>query len=279
MMHIQRPLPISSRGDFSVIHELRCIQLNKEHVPCTNEINLYQGINCQVWRGKAGWGPVSFPVSTTYTCRTVCGTVCSMAIMHSLTYCCPCLAPAMVTLLAAAVQVNQSVLALQATVGRHCCQFPQIKGLLVADESGQCFGGHFGPVLRNLYCSGLEGVSSDQAVSSCPCVLFPKPVALLLARSKQTQQRQKFHHEQLQIRGKSLLMLLLRQNLQNELIICNSRKSSQENGSGNVPICLFIKNFLCLSQTPEDTRHQTVLAPMLIRLFPFHLHLESLNCH
>lgn len=170
--------------------------------------------------------------------------------MHSLTYCCPRLAPAMVTVLAAAVQVNQSVLALQATMGRYCCQVPQIKGFLLADESGQCFGVYFGPVLRNLDCSGLEGVSSDQAVSSCPCVLFPKPVALLLARSNQTQQRQKFHHKQLQIRGKILLMLLLRQSLQNELIICNSRKSSQENGSGNIPICLFIKT-CSVSQTPE----------------------------
>lgn len=54
MMHIQRPLPISSSGDFFVIHGLQCIQLNKEHVLCTAEVNLYQGLNCHVWRGKAG---------------------------------------------------------------------------------------------------------------------------------------------------------------------------------------------------------------------------------
>lgn len=108
MMHIQRPLPISSSGDFSVIHGLRCIQLSKEHVLSTAETNLYQGLNCQVWRGKAGWAPLSFVESITSARRTVCGTTYSMAIMHSLVYCCPCLASAMVTLLAIAVQVNQS---------------------------------------------------------------------------------------------------------------------------------------------------------------------------
>lgn len=50
MMHIQRPLPISSSGDFSVIHELWCIQLNKKHVLCTAEISLYQGLNTSLER-------------------------------------------------------------------------------------------------------------------------------------------------------------------------------------------------------------------------------------
>lgn len=214
MVHIQRPLPISSSGDFSVIHELRCIQLNKEHVLCTAEINLYQGLNCQVWREKAGWAPVSFPVSITSACRTVCGTTYSMAIMHSLIYYCPCLAPAVVTLLAMAVQVNQSVWALQDTMGRHCWPIsPKYRGSCLLTSLASVLDS--GPVLRNLPCSGLRGVSSDQAVSSCPCVLLPKPVALLLSRSNQTHQRQKFHHKQLQIGGKVSLMLLLRQSLQN----------------------------------------------------------------
>lgn len=238
-MHIQRPLPVSSSGDFSAIRELQCIQLNKEHVLCTAEISLYQGLNCRAWRGKAGWAPVSFPVSVTSTCRTVCGATYSMAIMHSLIYCCPCLAPAMVTLLAIAIQVNQSVLALQATLRRHCWPISPNKGAVACWWVWPVFWWvtYSGPVLRNRNCLGLGRLSSDQAVPSCPCVLFPKPVALLLARSNQIHQRQKFQHKQLLIRGKILLMLLLRESLQNELIIFNSRKSSQENGIGSVQIC------------------------------------------
>lgn len=83
MMHIQRPLPVSSSGDFSAIYELQCIQLNKEHVLFTAEISLYQGLSCLAWRGKAGWTPVSFPVSVTSTCRTFCGTTYSMAVPHA----------------------------------------------------------------------------------------------------------------------------------------------------------------------------------------------------
>lgn len=128
MMHIQRPLPISSNGDFSVIHGLRCIQLNKEHVLCTAEINLYQGLNCQVWRREAGWAPVSFPVFITSACRTGCGSTYSTAIRHSLIYCCPCLAPATVALLAIAVKVNFSVWAPQAALGRHCWPISTDKG-------------------------------------------------------------------------------------------------------------------------------------------------------
>lgn len=121
---------------------------------------------------------------------------------------------------------GKSVLALQAATGRHYWPISPNKGALACQWVWSVFWWvtYYGPVLRNLHCSGLGGGSSDQAVSSCPCVLFPKPVALLLARSNQTHQRQKFHHQQLQIRGKILLMLLLRLN---ELIIFNSRRSSQ----------------------------------------------------
>lgn len=116
-----------------------------------------------------------------------------------------------------AVQVNQSVLALQATMGRHCWPISPNTEALACWKVWPEFWWvtDSGPVLRNLHCSGLGGVSSDQAVSSCPCVLFPKPVVLLLSRSNQTHQRHKFHHKQLQIRGKVLVMLLLKQSLQN----------------------------------------------------------------